>query len=501
MSSILREAAARRSSHTLVEEEARRSSHTLVEEEGQDVMPAAPFNVETLTAKRGLVTSKLQEVQSARMQLRNHRQAWTKQRYQILDLEDEFSTSMKKAMRSTKAFKSAWPALQELRETIEAEQDKFDVEEEKTKMLVNVVSELELRHCEEEEDLCRSIDSHVSLLTTRSSLNSKRRSAARRLSADLQVSNDGERRTSSQVPGIPSISNMAPGTAFPVPRHRDLVLPPILSKYNDRVGDVTIFQERLMELDADYNAEATRRENRANLGEPIAPSDLEFQDSYHQEQDGMRQQLSVAMADVQRLRQECLDAEIDPDKQNDKHKPSFPTTWDTLLTTDVSQTLRPPALRRTAFDTIYSETSGFGRVNTGFMTSKERINLWLDHIAKIEGFGRSLYQNTAGLSTSPGTPPTPHDEDFGLREENTNSDAAQIMQLSQKTSIGEPSAQGVSSPRPPHSWNGEAPSRRYSDSGLQGDDTGKMERGWSSAIHLMPTSTATRVFARFNEVP
>lgn len=464
-------------------------------------MPVVPFDVENLAANRGRVTSKLQEVQAARMQLRNQRQAWTKQRYHVLDLEDEFSASMKKAMRSTKALKLAWPALEELRKTIEAEQDKFDEEEEKTKMLVNVVSELELRHCEEEEDLCRSIDSHVALFTTPFDFASKRRNAARRLSADLRVRNDQTRRTSSQLPGAVSISNMAPGTAFPVPRQRDIMLPPALLKYNDRVGDITVLQERLMELDADYNAEATRRENRANLGEPIAPSDLEFQDSYHQEQDSMRQQLSTAMVDVQWLRQECLDAGIDPDKQDDNHMLSFPTTGDPLLTTDVSTTVRPPTLRRTAFDIIYNETSGFGRVNTGFMTSKERINLWLDHIAKTEGFGRSLYQNTAGLSTSPGIPPTPHDEDFGIEEGDTNSDAARIMQLSQKTSIGEPSAQGVSSPHPPNSWNGEAPSRRYSHSDLRQDDTDKLGKGFRSTTHLGPAPYTTRVFAGFNELP
>ena len=85
-------------------------------------------------------------------------------------------------------------------------------------------------------------------------------------------------------------------------------LPPLVAQYFDMKGDVGIFQERLQECDFNYGEGVTERGFLRERGDPVVPSDEEFDYNYRTRRSKIEEDLRTAQDEVDILRQRCADA-------------------------------------------------------------------------------------------------------------------------------------------------------------------------------------------------
>lgn len=88
----------------------------------------------------------------------------------------------------------------------------------------------------------------------------------------------------------------------------EVSLPPLVAQYFDMKGDVGIFQERLQELDFAHGEGLTERAFVRERGDPVVPSDEEFDYNYRMKRKEIEQDLKTAQEEVEMLHQRCVDA-------------------------------------------------------------------------------------------------------------------------------------------------------------------------------------------------
>lgn len=89
--------------------------------------------------------------------------------------------------------------------------------------------------------------------------------------------------------------------------------PSIVNEYFSRAGDIGVYEERLQELDYNYEEGKVQRDFLQERGDPVAVPDEEFDDTYRDERIRIEDQLRDAKQDVRMLAQRCRTAGYDPE--------------------------------------------------------------------------------------------------------------------------------------------------------------------------------------------
>jgi hypothetical protein len=91
-------------------------------------------------------------------------------------------------------------------------------------------------------------------------------------------------------------------------------------------GDVGIYQERLQELDFAHGEGLTERAFVRERGDPVVPSDQEFDYNYRTKRREIEQDLKTAKEEVDILRQRCLDAGHSPEEYRTSRPSIYPAS-------------------------------------------------------------------------------------------------------------------------------------------------------------------------------
>ncbi|KAK3082012.1 hypothetical protein LTS18_008154 [Coniosporium uncinatum] len=90
-------------------------------------------------------------------------------------------------------------------------------------------------------------------------------------------------------------------------------LAPDLREYHHRVGDITIWKERLYNLQLHHRKNAILRDEIAGRGEQLVPPERAFREAFYTERESMIRQIHEAQRDARRLRTVCLDQGLGPE--------------------------------------------------------------------------------------------------------------------------------------------------------------------------------------------
>jgi hypothetical protein len=94
-------------------------------------------------------------------------------------------------------------------------------------------------------------------------------------------------------------------------------LDPRLRQYYELRGRLEGFREELQELVLEHQEETSRRETRANVGEPVFPTDLEFHDIFQKAQADLQMCIEDSSREVKALREECILHGLEPQEDED----------------------------------------------------------------------------------------------------------------------------------------------------------------------------------------
>jgi hypothetical protein len=176
-----------------------------------------------------------------------------------------------------------------------------------------------------------------------------------------------------------SISNQSPSSRR---RGRGKETPPLLRDYYDKAADVTILQDRLMEVERDHLDAKMERELRRASGEPVFPPETDFIDEFHRLLAMSAHELAIAEEKAEMLRQECLDNHLDPDRSLDE----------TLVTSLENHRRRAVSDHQQRKPRHIGVLPGSYRspffLQFAYSSTRDRINQWLTELYKKTGIGR-----------------------------------------------------------------------------------------------------------------
>lgn len=95
-----------------------------------------------------------------------------------------------------------------------------------------------------------------------------------------------------------------------------IAVPPLLATYRDKAGDVNVMYERFNDLEVEQRDSRILRTLRQDQGDPVYPSDEEFDETCREELDQARKAYEHAVEVASFARQACKDAGIDPDERS-----------------------------------------------------------------------------------------------------------------------------------------------------------------------------------------
>ena len=95
--------------------------------------------------------------------------------------------------------------------------------------------------------------------------------------------------------------------------------PQMVTEYFDKVGDVGIYEERLVELIDTHEEGIIEREFRRDRGDVLKVTDEEFMQIYHERRAQIEQDLREAKEQVETLRRKCEEAGLDINAHRRRH--------------------------------------------------------------------------------------------------------------------------------------------------------------------------------------
>lgn len=246
---------------------------------------------------------------------------------------------------------------------------------------------------------------------------------------------------------------------------------PLLEAYYDRAGDVTVWQERVLDLDAEHNREANERD-QALVGRAHGISDFEFTDAYLRDRDRLMRELSGIESEAQRLYQQCIDNDLKPEgREQGINAGNYQTPTAQVSLAAPTMHLSKQPTRSLLYEGVYSGITSVGRILTDVLNPSDRINSWFKGFLRSGSVG-SFPRKQASIESI--------DRDWQFEPEETrqvelfsNSDVVYVGQFSHKTHGGDSTpglvAHNLTSPETSprkKSWAGEAPRRRYSEGSM-----------------------------------
>ena len=103
-------------------------------------------------------------------------------------------------------------------------------------------------------------------------------------------------------------------------------IPPLVAEYFERKGDIGIYYERLQELDFNHEEGLMERGFLHDRGDPVEPSDEEFQSNYKSQRKQIEYDLETAEEEAEMLRKRCEDEGLDPNIHRTSGPSMFPTS-------------------------------------------------------------------------------------------------------------------------------------------------------------------------------
>ena len=118
--------------------------------------------------------------------------------------------------------------------------------------------------------------------------------------------------------------------------------PTLIREYFDRVGDVGIFQERLLELTDTYEEGVVERDFVKDRGDVPPVSDQEFEDTYRARREAIERDLQQAQDESNALRKSCVKAGYDPDSHRKPKHSVYSSSYAPSYPYNVDQTAEYP---------------------------------------------------------------------------------------------------------------------------------------------------------------
>lgn len=397
--------------------------------------PFSSDGIKALLVHQQRVASLRADVQIARTQLRGRRQSWMQYNLYFSEALEQHMDLVRCLILQPDRMLALQEKLEDAYADVMSSKDDFYEEEEKTKELVNQVSNLEYQYGLQEKALCERIA----------------RTTGLPLPAEILLDERvGLVRSDSDKPDL-------------LPKK----IPKALREYYDKAGDITIFRERLLHMQADHNQEAMARENRVNLGQPVSPSDIEFYDNHQREYQETLNELIHTEAEADRLRTICFQKRLNPEtgKVIERKPPREEIRG--IASIPASVTVKSEPSMAPLYQVLYNNTTSIGRQITEIASTKSRINEWLRGVfrhAEMD-FAR-LSQETKIHVPDPVVPPVGNDSGKGASSD--PSDQLPVEQLSHTSSLsgrGTANEDGKGRSR----WHGDyGMGRRHSEPTLAG---------------------------------
>ena len=257
---------------------------------------------------------------------------------------------------------------------------------------------------------------------------------------------------------------------------------PLEREYYDRIGDVNIFRERLLNFESEHQRLRIMRDNQeAHSDQPLEPED-EFNEKYVETRSSLIQEYIMAKRDVQKLKEQCKGLQLDIEE------PNFPAevegdSLDRMLrfTREISQSVAASGsnagLLRRSLDSPDAR-----RLQLHNDEPKDRLHNWLIDIWKVNTHGevednmvhyRSAQENRPKLLAVP-SPAYKTAPGSYLNLDGPSIDASKWTEGEAEAAVPFPNYNLLSSHSrapsvdkekdlPKSMWQGDAPRRRYSD--------------------------------------
>ncbi|OCK85581.1 hypothetical protein K432DRAFT_400087 [Lepidopterella palustris CBS 459.81] len=283
-------------------------------------------------------------VLTTRVQVRKEEIRCLQQRQHSRDVQGKFMEVLHTAMEKGDPA-GARPELDQLFKEIQESMDNLDHQEVQTRSLKDRLSDLEYRYGKREEELFRDLENAL---------------------AGDDVSYD-DTETSSENITQPSSYGTIQDDA-----------PPLLQELYSRMGDHKVLRDRLNNFEIDLQEQFDARETLRGEGKPIDMSDEKFYEMHIPEHNKIKEELSQAQADVQRLRDLCLSNGIKLDELNDAESVLDIRTEPVTSPPDLDHPLQH--LQSPHFPRSHSSVSPGDSLISKFLHTRDRINKWLTDI-------------------------------------------------------------------------------------------------------------------------
>lgn len=287
-----------------------------------------------------------------RMQVREQGSFCAQQRQHGSKILDELVTKFKSGLEQNSTM-AIYGSLLKLYEQLQDNQRELDVQEENTNLLVNRLSSLEYQYGQNEGRLFESLQNEV-----------------------FGSSLEPARETPPLLDDV---------TDYLASKDSSTSMHPILQEYYDRTGDIGVWQDRLVDLELAQRKAAISRETRANAGQAVFPSDIDFYDEYRQKRESILMEIALAKADSKRLRGECKALNLELSE-------SESSAGGTEGRLPYQSNNGPPKRVESSRESQDVQISDINLLRTGHSAAKDRIDHWLGEV-ESEGMTNSPLQN------------------------------------------------------------------------------------------------------------